>query len=150
LNTVAVSFDTRWEVIYEQMVKEFMAGNKAPETVMYPGFETTMTLADGTVEPTIDLMNAGKIGVEAISPAALPSIPQSILDLVKQRREQMMAGTWDPFTTHEFVSNGTGLELPGLPIPAAGTVAKAAGVAPTTEFLLAQFNYDLAGTTILK
>ena len=27
-NTVAVSFDTRWEVIYEQMVLEFMAGNK--------------------------------------------------------------------------------------------------------------------------
>ncbi len=150
LNTVAVSFDTRWEVIYEQMVKEFMAGNKAPETVMYPGMETTMTLADGTVEPTVDLMNAGKIGVDAISPAALASIPQSILDLVKQRRDQMMAGTWDPFTTHEFVSNGTGLELTGLPIPAAGTVVKAAGVVPTTEFLLGQFNFDLLGTTILK
>jgi simple sugar transport system substrate-binding protein len=149
-NTVAVSFDTRWEVIYEKMVQEFMAGNKTPETIMYPGFETTMTLADGTVEPTVDLMNAGKIGVDAISPAALPSIPQAILDLVKQRREQMMAGTWDPFTAHEFVSNGTGLELAGAPIPAAGTVVKAAGVAPTTEWLLALFNFDLQGTTILK
>jgi basic membrane lipoprotein Med (substrate-binding protein (PBP1-ABC) superfamily) len=149
-NTVAVSFDTRWEVIYEKMVQELMAGNKAPETIMYPGMETTMTLADGTVEPTVDLMNAGKIGVDAISPAALPSIPQEIIDLVKQRREQMMAGTWDPFTAHEFVSNGTGLELEGLPIPAAGTVVKAADVAPTTEWLLGQFNFDLQGTTILK
>lgn len=149
-NTVAVSFDTRWEVIYEKMVLEFMAGNKAPETIMYPGFETTMTLADGTVEPTVDLMNDGKIGVDAISPAALPLIPQEIIDLVKQRREQMMAGTWDPFTAHEFVSNGTGLELEGLPIPAAGTVVKAADVAPTTEFLLGLFNFDLQGTTILK
>ncbi len=149
-NTVAVSFDTRWEVIYEQMVKEFMAGSKTPETIMYPGMETTMTLADGTVEPTVDLMNAGKIGVDAISPAALPLIPQSILDLVKQRRDQMMKGQWDPFTAHEFVSNGTGLELDGLPIPAAGTVVKAADVAPTTEFLLAMFNFDLLGTTILK
>ncbi|HSB90828.1 MAG TPA: BMP family ABC transporter substrate-binding protein [Anaerolineales bacterium] len=149
-NTVAVSFDTRWEVIYEQMVMEYMAGNTAPETILYPGMETTMTLADGTVEPTVDLMNDGKVGVDAISPAALPLIPQEIIDLVKQRREQMMAGEWDPFTEHEFVSNGTGLELEGLPIPAAGTVVKAAGVVPTTEFLLAQFNFDLQGTTILK
>ncbi len=149
-NTVAVSFDTRWEVIYEKMVQEYMAGDKAPETILYPGLETTMTLADGTVEPTVDLMNAGKTGVDAISPAALPSIPQEILDLVKQRREQMMKGEWDPFTAHEFVSNGTGLELEGLPIPAAGTVVKAADEVPTTEFLLSKFNFDLQGTTILK
>jgi basic membrane lipoprotein Med (substrate-binding protein (PBP1-ABC) superfamily) len=149
-NTVAVSFDTRWEVIYEQMVLDYMAGNMTPETILYPGMETTMTLADGTVEPTVDLMNAGQIGVDAISPAALPLIPQEIIDLVKQRREQMMNGEWDPFTEHAFVSNGTGLELEGLPIPAAGTVVKAAGEAPTTEFLLSKFNFDLQGTTILK
>ncbi|OGO62728.1 MAG: hypothetical protein A2030_07525, partial [Chloroflexi bacterium RBG_19FT_COMBO_50_10] len=53
-NTVAVSFDTRWEVIYEQMVLDFMAGNANPETVLFPGMESTMTLADGTVEPTVD------------------------------------------------------------------------------------------------
>lgn len=149
-NTVAVSFDTRWEVIYELMVLDYMAGNQTPETILYPGMETTMTLADGTVEATVDLMNDGKIGVDAISPAALPSIPQEILDLVKLRREQMMKGEWDPFTAHEFVSNGTGLELEGLPIPAAGTVVKAAGEAPTTEFLLSKFNFDLQGTTILQ
>lgn len=149
-NTVAVSFDTRWEIIYDQMIQDFMAGNMTPETVLYPGMETTMTLADGTVEPTVDLMNDGKIGIEAISPAALPSIPQEIIDLVVQRRDQMMKGEWDPFTEHAFVSNGTGLELEGLPIPAAGTEVKAAGVEPTTEFLLSQFNFDLQGTTILK
>jgi len=149
-DTVAVSFDTRWEVIYDQMVQNYLAGNMTPDTVLYPGMETTMTLADGTVEPTVDLMNDGKIGIDAISPAALPSIPQEIVDLVEQRRDQMMKGEWDPFTEHEFVSNGTGLELEGLPIPAAGTVVKAAGVAPTTEWLLSQFNFDLQGTIILK
>jgi simple sugar transport system substrate-binding protein len=149
-NTVAVSFDTRWEVIYEKMVQEYMAGNKSPETIMYPGMESTMTLADGTVEPTVDLMNDGKVGLDAISPAALPAIPQEILDLVKQRREQMMNGEWDPFTAHAFVSNGTGLDLEGTPIPAAGTVVKAADEVPTTAFLLSKFNFDLEGTTILK
>jgi len=149
-NTVAVSFDTRWEVIYEMILKEYLAGNKTPPTVLYPGMETSMTLADGTVEPTVDLMNAGKVGIDAISPKALPLIPPSILDLVRQRREQMMKGEWDPFTEHELVSNGSGLELEGLPIPAAGTVVKPAGVAPTVEFLLSKFNFDVQGTTILK
>jgi basic membrane protein A len=149
-DTVAVSFDTRWEVIYEKMIQEYMAGNKTPETIMYPGMETTMTLADGTVEPTVDLMNNHKVGVDAISPKALPLIPQSIIDLVKQRRDQMMKGQWDPFTEHEFVSNGTGLVIGSLQIPATGTVVKQAGVAPTTDWLLSQFNFDLLGTTILK
>jgi basic membrane protein A len=151
--TVAVSFDTRWEVIFEKMLKDYMAGNKTPTLVYYPGMETTMTLADGTVEPTVDLMNDGKVGLDAISPTALPLIPQSILDLLKQRRDQMMAGTWDPFTDHAFVSAGTGLALTtpnNIPIPAAGTVVKAAGVVPTVEFLLTQFNFDLQGTTVLK
>ena len=58
----------------------------------------------------LDLMNDGKVGIEAISPAALPLIPDSILQLVTQRREQMMNAEWDPFTEHEFVSNGTGME----------------------------------------
>lgn len=149
-DTVAVSFDTRWEVIYEQIVKEYMAGNKTPETIMYPGMETTMTLADGTVVPTVDLMNDGKVGIDAISPKALPLIPQAILDLVKQRREQMMKGEWDPFTEHALISNGTGLDMDELPVPAAGTEVKAAGVVPTIEFLLSMFNFDVQGTIILK
>jgi len=145
-NTVAVSFDTRWEVIYEKMVLDYMAGNKTPDTILFPGMETTMTLADGTVEPTVDLMNAGKVGIEAISPKALPLIPDSIIQLVTQRRDQMMKGEWDPFTEHAFVSNGTGME--GL-FPAKDTVVKEAGVAPTVEFMLSLFNFDLLGTTIL-
>jgi simple sugar transport system substrate-binding protein len=95
-------------------------------------------------------MNDNKVGVDAISPKALPMIPQEIVDLVKERRDQMMAGKWDPFTEHEFVSNGTGLELEGLAIPAAGEVGKPAGEEPTAEWLLSKFNYDLAGVEILE
>lgn len=149
-DTVAVSFDTRWEVLYDQIVQDFLAGNKNPETVLYLGMETTMTLADGTKVATVDIMNDGKVGLDAISPAALPLIPQDILDLVEKRRDEMLAGTWDPFTEHAFVSNGTGLALEGLPVPAAGTEVKAAGTAPTNEWLLGSFNFDLTGTTILE
>lgn len=149
-DTVAVSFDTRWEVLYDQIVQDFLAGNENPETVLYLGMDTTMTLADGTEVATVDIMNDGKVGVDAISPAALPSIPQEIIDLVEQRRDEMLAGTWDPFTVHAFVSNGTGLALEGLAIPDAGTEVKAAGEEPTNEWLLGSFNFDLAGTTILE
>jgi basic membrane protein A and related proteins len=149
-DTVAVSFDTRWEVLYEHMLQQFLAGEENPDTVLYLGMESSITLADGTELLTVDIMNDNKVGVEAISPAALPSIPDEVVQLVGQRRDQMIAGEWDPFTEHEFVSNGTGLELEGLPIPAAGTVVKPAGEVPTNEWLLAEFNFDLQGVEILE
>ena len=149
-DTVAVSFDTRWEVLYNKIVEDWLAGEKNPETVLYLGMESTMTLADGTEVATVDIMNDNKVGVDAISPAALPSIPDEIVQLVEQRREQMLNGEWDPFTEHEFVSNGTGLDLEGLPVPAAGTVAKQANEMPTAKWLLSEFNFDLEGIVILE
>ena len=149
-DTVAISFDTRWEVLYEHMLNEWLAGEENPTTVLYLGMDSSMVLADGTDFPTVDIMNDNKVGIEAISPAALPLIPQEIVDLVEQRRDQMINAEWDPFTEHEFVSNGTGLELEGLPIPEAGTVVKPAGEEPTAEWLLSQFNFDVAGVEILE
>lgn len=149
-DTVAVSFDTRWEVLYDQMINDYMAGEENPQTVLYLGMDSSITLADGTEMPTVDIMNDGKVGIDAISPAALPSIPQEILDLVEQRRAEMISGEWDPFTAHAFISNGTGLELEGLPLPAAGEEVKPAGEVPTAEWLLSKFNFDLQGVTILE
>ncbi|MCK4742036.1 MAG: hypothetical protein KAS80_07115, partial [Anaerolineales bacterium] len=100
--------------------------------------------------PTVDIMNDNKVGIDAISPAALPLIPDEIVQIVKDRRDQMLAGEWDPFTEHAFVSNGTGLDLAGSPVPAAGTEVKPAGEEPTAEWLLSLFNFDLAGMTILE
>ena len=149
-DTVAVSFDTRWEVLYDKLVKDWLAGNKHPETILYLGMKDKMTLADGTVESTVDIMNNKKVGIDAISPKARPLIPDSIIQLVQQRRDQMIAGTWDPFSDHEFVSNGTGLALDKLPIPAKGTVVKKAGEMPSDEWVLSKFNFDLDGMVILQ
>jgi len=148
--TVAVSFDTRWEVIYDRIVKDWMAGDKSPETVLYLGMDDKMILADGTEVPTVDIMNDNKVGVDAISPDARPLIPDEIITLVEQRRDQMIKGAWDPFFAHEFVSNGTGLELEGLPVPEKGTVVKPAGEMPSDEWLLSKFNFDLEGMVILE
>jgi len=149
-DTVAVSFDTRWEVLYEKIVKDWMAGDQNPETVLYLGMEDKMILADGTEVLTVDIMNDGKVGVDAISPKALPLIPDEIVELVETRRDQMIKGVWDPFFEHEFVSNGTGLALENLPVPAAGTVVKPAGEMLSDEWLLAEFNFDLEGTVVLE
>jgi simple sugar transport system substrate-binding protein len=149
-DTVAVSFDTRWEVIYERIVKDWLSGDKNPETVLYLGMDDKMILADGTEIPTVDIMNDNKVGIDAISPKALPLIPDEIVQLVAQRRDQMIKGVWDPFFAHEFVSNGTGLDLEGLPIPAKGTVVKPAGEMPSDEWLLSEFNFDLEGIVILE
>ena len=149
-DTVAVSFDTRWEVLYERIVKDWLAGYKTPETVLYLGMDDKMILADGTEESTVDIMNDNKVGVDAISPKARPLIPDEIIKLVEQRRDQMMKGVWDPFFEHEFVSNGTGLALEGLPIPAKGTVVKQACEMPSDEWLLSEFNFDLEGTVVLE
>jgi simple sugar transport system substrate-binding protein len=149
-DTVAVSFDTRWEVLYEKIVKDWLAGDVSPETVLYLGMESKMILADGTEALTVDIMNDNKVGVDAISPKARPLIPDEIVELVEKRRDQMIKGVWDPFFAHEFVSNGTGLALEGLPIPTAGTVVKQAGEMLSDEWLLAEFNFDLEGTVILE
>jgi basic membrane protein A len=110
----------------------------------------SITLADGTVVQTVDIMNDNKVGVDAISPAALPSVPTKIVDLVRERRAAMIAGTWDPFEAHAFVSNGTGLDLEGTPVPPAGTVVKPANEMPSDAWLLSKFNFDVAGVTILE
>jgi basic membrane lipoprotein Med (substrate-binding protein (PBP1-ABC) superfamily) len=149
-DTVAVSFDTRWEVIYERILKDWMAGDKTPETVLYLGMDDKMILADGTEAPTVDIMNDNKVGIDAISPKARPLIPDEIIELVEKRRDQMIKGVWDPFFAHEFVSNGTGLELEGLPIPEKGTVVKPANEMPSDEWLLSKFNFDLEGLVILE
>ncbi len=149
-DTVAISFDTRWEVLYEHMLMEQMEGVEDPQNILYLGMDDSIVLADGTDLPTVDIMNDNKVGIEAISPAAIDLIPQEIIDLVEQRREQMINGEWDPFTEHAFISNGTGLDLDGTPVPEAGTEVKPAGEEPTNEWLLSQFNFDLQGVEILE
>jgi len=95
-------------------------------------------------------MNDNQVGVAAISPAALPLNPDEIVQLVEERRAQMIAGEWDPFQEHAFISNGTGLDLEGAAVPEAGTEVKPAGEMPTDEWLLSLFNFDVQGVEILE
>ena len=157
-DTVAVSFDTRWEVIWDYFLKEYLAGVTDPDRLVFLGMDDYIAvpavnpfLPGETVIPTVDLQLDGKIGIAAISPAAHPLIPDDIIALIEKRRDQMMKGVWDPFFEYALVSSGEGKEISelGLAVPAADTVVKEAGVMPTDEFLLGQFNFQLKGIVLI-
>jgi len=147
-STIAVSFDTRWEVGYDLIIKEFMANSPNLPQYFFVGMNTPMILEDGTTSSAVDLQNGGRIGIDEISPEARPLISDETMDLIEDRRNLLLTGTWDPWL-EEFRSNGTGLDLPGLPVPPKGTVVKAAGEMPTLDWLFTSFNFDLEGMTIL-
>jgi simple sugar transport system substrate-binding protein len=150
-STIAVSFDTRWEVGYEQILKEYMAKPDEPKRLYFVGMDQPMVLGEDEIRPVVDLQNGGRTGLDAISPQVLPSIPQDIIDMIESRRNLLLSGRWDPFL-YEFVSNGTGVDLSGAggpSIPPAGEVVKPEGEMPTDAWLLSRFNFDLEGMTIL-
>jgi len=152
-DTVAVSFDTRWEVIWYHFLKEYLAGVEAPSTLVFLGMDDGIAvpavnpfLPGQTFIPTVDLQNNGKIGTEAISPEARPLIPDNVIELIARRREQMMRGQWDPFFEYELVAGVESVEIPGVvPARTPGQVVKPARTAVSDEFLLGQLNFSLAG-----
>lgn len=158
-DVVAVSFDTRWEVIWYYYLKEYLAGNRHPDNLIFLGMDDYIPvpadspfLPEGNMLLTVDLQNGGKIGVDAISPKARDLIPEEIIKLVEERRAQMIAGTWDPFFEHELVSSGIGVEVPeiGLTVPPKGTVVKPAKTPASDEFLLGKLNFQLEGIILIE
>ncbi|MCL7402012.1 MAG: BMP family ABC transporter substrate-binding protein [Thaumarchaeota archaeon] len=158
-DTVAVSFDTRWEVMFDVIFKEYLAGTTHPDRLIFVGMNRHISLPPDnpwvpgqTILPAVDLQNDNKVGLDAISPKAKPLIPDKILRLVEARREQMLAGVWDPFFEHELVSSGEGIAIPelGLDVPPKGTVVKPAGVMPSDEWLLGKLNFQLDGIVLVK
>ncbi|RLG01884.1 MAG: BMP family ABC transporter substrate-binding protein, partial [Thaumarchaeota archaeon] len=82
-DTVAVSFDTRWSVLFYHVIKEYLAGNRYPDRIFFVGMNTHISLPEDnpwvpgeTILPAVDLQNNLKIGVDAISPKARPEISE--------------------------------------------------------------------------
>lgn len=158
-DTVAISFDTRWEVMFDRVIKEYLAGTTHPDRLFFVGMNQHISLPENnpilpgqTKLPAVDLQNNNRVGVDAISPKARPLIPDRILKLIEQRRAQMMMGAWDPFYEHELVSSGEGVEIPelNLKVPPKGTVVKPAKEMPSDEFLLGRLNFQLDGIVLVK
>ncbi len=158
-DTVAVSFDTRWEVMFDIILRDYMAGITHPDRIVFVGMNRHIPLpSDNPWVPgqtslhAVDLQNDNKVGIEAISPKVRNQIPEEILKLIEKRRAEMIAGAWDPFYEYPLVSSGEGIPLPELNIkvPEKGTVVKPAKTMPSDEWLLGRFNFQLDGIVTLK
>jgi len=135
VNTVAISFDTRWDVVYDKIIKEYMAGDEYPDNLIFAGMEERMFLKDEEV-PAVDIVNNKIRGVDGISPKALPLISKDILKLIEEKRGLLLSGKDDPFLKE--LKDQT------------GKVRKEAGVMPSDEWLLTEFDFDLYGSKVLK
>ncbi|MEM2747168.1 MAG: BMP family ABC transporter substrate-binding protein [Candidatus Caldarchaeum sp.] len=158
-DTVAVSFDTRWEVMFDRIIKEYLAGITNPDQLVFVGMNTHISMPPNnpfmpglTTLPAVDLQNNNRVGLDAISPKAKPLIPDRILKLIERRRAQMLAGVWDPFYEHQLVSSGEGIEIPqlNLKVPPKGTVVKEAKELATDDFLLGKLNFMVDGIVLVK
>lgn len=158
-DTVAVSFDTRWEVMFDQIIKEYLAGTTNPDRIFLIGMNKHISTPENnpfmpglTTIPAVDLQNNNKVGLDAISPKAKTRIPENILKLIEERRAAMLSGAWDPFYEHQLVSSGEGVEIPelNLKVPPKGTVVKPAKQMPSDEWLLGRLNFMLDGIILLK
>ncbi len=158
-DTVAVSFDTRWEVMFDVILRDYMAGITNPDRLVFVGMNRHIPLPSDnkwlpgqTALHAVDLQNDNKVGIEAISPKVRNQIPEETLKLIEKRRADMIAGVWDPFYEYPLASSGEGIPLPelGLEVPAKGTVVKPAKTMPTDEWLLGRLNFQLDGVVTLK
>ncbi|MEM0079803.1 MAG: BMP family ABC transporter substrate-binding protein [Nitrososphaerota archaeon] len=158
-DTVAVSFDTRWEVLFYHILKEYLAGTRYPDRIVFLGMNHHIPLPSDnpwvpgqTILPAVDLQNDNKIGLDAISPKAKRLISEDMLKLIERRRNQMLLGAFDPFCEYALVSSGEGVPIPelGLEVPPKGTVVKPAGVMPTDDWLLGKLNFQLDGIVLVK
>ena len=83
--------------------------------------------------PVADIVNNGRSGVDSISADAKKKMTQKQLDLIAERRSQMLNGKWDPFKYYELVNAKT------------GQVVSPAGEMPSDEHLLSKMDYYIPG-----
>jgi basic membrane protein A len=95
--TVATSFVVRWQVIWERILKDYMAGDDTPENLYFLGMEASTIDKNGNTILTVDLKTKDKLGIDSISDKAKAVVSKDVLDLIDKRRDQMINGTWDPY-----------------------------------------------------
>lgn len=121
--TVAISYKNNWESMYYELIMNYVAGMDNPPRLIYPGYTQPYIKQDGSPLYPNDIVNDGEWGADAISPSAKEEMDQEVIDLVKQRRQQMIQGAYDPFLK-KLVNTKT------------GEVEKPAGVMPDSEDIL--------------
>lgn len=131
-DTVATSFMWNWQVIIDRVLSDYMMGKKNPRNLYFIGMEEPLYTKEGLI-PVVDIANDGRSGVDSISPKARKLMTKSEVALIRSRREEMLAGVWDPFEYFELVDVKT------------GKVISPAGEMPSDEDLLSKMDYYIPG-----
>jgi len=132
-STVATSFVVNWQVIWERIVKDYLAGDRYPENLYFLGMESSVMTENGPLI-TVDLKTRDKLGVDSISQKAKSIAGEKVLNLIERRRAQMINGTWDPYMKEIRASGITSWERDRS--LKEGQIISPAGEMPTKEELL--------------
>lgn len=132
-STVATSFVVNWQVIWERILKDYMAGDQYPENLYFIGMESSVMTDSGPLI-TVDLKTRDKLGIDSISEKAKAEAGKKIIDLIDMRRNQMINGTWDPYMKEIRASGITSWERDNG--YKEGDIISPRGEMPTKEELL--------------
>jgi len=127
-DTVVTSYVVNWQVIWERIVKDYMAGDRYPENLYFIGMESSVMTENGPLL-TVYLKTRDKLGEASISDNAKAQVSKDVLDLIEKRRNQMINGTWDPYMKEIRASGIT-------PDYKKGQLISPEGAMPTKEELL--------------
>ncbi len=93
---VAVSYESRWEIILDRVIKDYLRGGD-PEPIHFPTMSESLYAGESDRISVTDLRQNDRIGVDAISPHWIDEIPQDVIDEITATRNQLRTGVWDPF-----------------------------------------------------
>lgn len=96
--TVALSYKNNWESMYMETIKDYLAGKRNPQRLVWKGYTDPYVDEDGNKIYPNDIVNNGRWGADAISQQAREKVGEELIDLVRRRRELMIMGAYDPFT----------------------------------------------------
>ncbi len=111
---VAVCYEMRWEVILDEVLKDYLAGGY-PQPIHFPGMDEILyTEIDN--RSICDLRQNGRVGTNAISPHWRDNVADDVVEEVSNLREQMRRGVWDPFM-QEVVDRDGNVQSPEGEMP---------------------------------
>lgn len=130
--TVAISFINNWHVVWDKVIKDFLADEPYPKNMYISGYDDYLLTEEGPIY-TCDIVLGDKVGADAISPYAKEIIGSEVVELVREKREQLIAG-WDPFLK-EIIDTEGQLRSPD-------------GEMPPVDELIKEMDYFVKGTVV--
>lgn len=123
---ILVNVYCNWDVVLDGIIKSVLAKVPFGPNPSFMGMSDTIVV-EGIELPMVDLRTVDKVGIDAISSVAKEKLTQEQLNLIQERREQMIYRGWDPYIK----------EL----VDTEGIIRSPEGEIPSMEFILIEHYY---------